>query len=80
MTDPGSLPERLPLGSWPPSTVPAGPLAAWSPRANNDVTGIAVNIAARIVATAGPGEIFVSRTVRDLVAGSEVVLAVAAGS
>jgi class 3 adenylate cyclase len=41
----------------------------------DDLTGIAVNIAARIVATAGPGEIIVSRTVRDLVAGSEVVLA-----
>jgi class 3 adenylate cyclase len=27
------------------------------------------------MATAGPGEIVVSRTVRDLVAGSEVVLA-----
>jgi class 3 adenylate cyclase len=40
----------------------------------DDVGGIAVNIAARIMATAGPGEIVVSRTVRDLVAGSEVVL------
>jgi class 3 adenylate cyclase len=39
-----------------------------------DVGGIAVNIAARIMATAGPGEIVVSRTVRDLVAGSDVVL------
>ena len=36
--------------------------------------GIAVNIAARIMATAGAGEIVVSRTVRDLVAGSDVVL------
>jgi class 3 adenylate cyclase len=40
----------------------------------DDVGGIAVHIAARILATAGPGEIVVSRTVRDLVAGSEVVL------
>jgi class 3 adenylate cyclase len=40
----------------------------------SDVGGIAVNIAARIMATAGPGEIVVSRTVRDLVAGSDVVL------
>jgi class 3 adenylate cyclase len=41
----------------------------------DDVGGIAVHIAARILATAGPGEIVVSRTVADLVAGSEVVLA-----
>jgi class 3 adenylate cyclase len=40
----------------------------------DDVGGIAVHIAARIMAAAGPGEIVVSRTVRDLVAGSEVVL------
>jgi class 3 adenylate cyclase len=40
----------------------------------DDVGGIAVNIAARIMATADPGEIVVSRTVRDLVAGSDVVL------
>jgi class 3 adenylate cyclase len=40
----------------------------------DDVGGIAVNIAARIMATAGPGEIVVSRTVRDLVAGSDVLL------
>jgi class 3 adenylate cyclase len=40
----------------------------------DDVGGIAVHIAARVLATAGPGEIVVSRTVRDLVAGSEVVL------
>jgi class 3 adenylate cyclase len=39
-----------------------------------DVGGIAVHIAARIMATAGPGEIVVSRTVRDLVAGSDVAL------
>jgi class 3 adenylate cyclase len=39
------------------------------------VGGIAVHIAARILAEAGPGEILVSRTVRDLVAGSDVVLA-----
>jgi class 3 adenylate cyclase len=40
----------------------------------DDVGGIAVHLAARILDTAGPGEIVVSRTVRDLVAGSEVVL------
>ena len=41
---------------------------------DGDVGGIAVHIAARIMATAGAGEIVVSRTVRDLVLGSEVVL------
>ncbi len=33
-------------------------------------TGIAVNIGARVAALAGPGEVFVTQTVRDLVAGS----------
>jgi class 3 adenylate cyclase len=36
----------------------------------DDIGGIAVNIAARVVAMAGPGETLVSSTVRDLVAGS----------
>ena len=40
----------------------------------DDVGGIAVHLAARIMATAGAGEIVVSQTVRDLVAGSDVVL------
>jgi class 3 adenylate cyclase len=31
-----------------------------------------VHIASRVMATASPGEILVSRTVRDLVAGAEV--------
>jgi class 3 adenylate cyclase len=35
-----------------------------------DVSGIAVHIAARIAASAAPGEVLVSSTVRDLVAGS----------
>jgi class 3 adenylate cyclase len=39
-------------------------------RADSDVQGIAVHIASRITALAGPGEIVVSRTVKDLVAGS----------
>jgi len=34
------------------------------------VGGIAVHIAARVMGLAGPGEVLVSRTVRDLVAGS----------
>jgi class 3 adenylate cyclase len=36
------------------------------------VAGIAVNIGARIAALAGPGEVLVSQTVRDLVAGSQI--------
>jgi class 3 adenylate cyclase len=40
----------------------------------DDVGGIAVHIAARIMAAAAPGEVLVSRTVRDLVAGSGLVL------
>jgi class 3 adenylate cyclase len=40
----------------------------------DDVGGIAVHLAARIMATAGAGEIVVSQTVRDLVAGSDVVM------
>jgi class 3 adenylate cyclase len=39
-----------------------------------DVGGIAVHIAARVMATAGANEIVVSRTVRDLVVGSNLVL------
>lgn len=37
-----------------------------------DIGGIGVHIAARVGALSGPGEILVSRTVRDLVAGSEL--------
>lgn len=37
---------------------------------DGDIGGIAVHIAARILGRAGPGEIVVSRTVRDLVVGS----------
>ena len=36
----------------------------------DDVGGIAVHIAARVAAQAGPGEVLVSSTVKDLVAGS----------
>jgi class 3 adenylate cyclase len=38
--------------------------------AGDDVQGIAVHIAMRVSALAGPGEVLVSRTVKDLVAGS----------
>jgi class 3 adenylate cyclase len=43
-------------------------------RRGDDVGGIAVHIAARIVGVAAPGEVLVSRTVRDLVAGSQIAL------
>jgi class 3 adenylate cyclase len=37
-----------------------------------DVAGIAVHLAARVLEEAGPGEIIISRTVKDLVAGSQI--------
>ena len=41
-------------------------------RRGDDIAGIGVNIAARIEAMAQPGEVLVSRTVTDLVAGSDL--------
>jgi class 3 adenylate cyclase len=41
---------------------------------DHDVGGIAVHIAARVMAAAAPGETLTSRTVRDLVVGSEILL------
>jgi class 3 adenylate cyclase len=41
---------------------------------DEDVGGMGVHIAARVMAAAGMGEILVSRTVRDLIVGSEIVL------
>ena len=38
--------------------------------AAHEVQGIAVHIASRVAALAGPGEVLVSRTVKDLAAGS----------
>ena len=35
-----------------------------------DYSGLAVHIGARVAALAGPGEVLVSSTVKDLVAGS----------
>lgn len=35
-----------------------------------DVVGIAVNVAARVLAQAGPSEVLVTRTIKDLLAGS----------
>ena len=40
----------------------------------SDIGGIAVHIAARVMAAAGPGEILTSQTVRDLVVGSDITL------
>jgi class 3 adenylate cyclase len=41
-------------------------------RSSNDVAGLAIHLAARIMGLAGAGEILVSDTVRDLVIGSEL--------
>jgi class 3 adenylate cyclase len=41
----------------------------------DDVGGIAVHVGARIAALAGPGEVLVSSTVKDLVSGSELEFA-----
>ena len=41
-------------------------------RRGDDVAGIGVHIAARVEASAQPGEVWVSRTVTDLVAGSGI--------
>jgi class 3 adenylate cyclase len=41
-------------------------------RLDGDVAGIAVHIGARVMALAGPGEVLVSSTVRDLVVGSSL--------
>lgn len=41
-------------------------------RRSDGIAGIAVHIGARVSALAGPGEVLVTRTVRDLVAGSGI--------
>jgi len=43
-------------------------------RPGGDISGLAVHIAARVQSAAAPGEIWVSRTVRDLVGGSGLEL------
>ena len=40
--------------------------------ADNGVAGIAVHIGARVAALAGPSEVLVTSTVKDLVVGSEI--------
>lgn len=44
-------------------------------RTGEDVAGIAVHLGARVMSLAGAGEVLVSRTVRDLVIGSELTFA-----
>jgi len=44
-------------------------------RGDDDIGGLAVHIGARIGSIAGPGEVLVSSTVRDLIAGSDLPLA-----
>jgi class 3 adenylate cyclase len=41
---------------------------------DNDVAGLGVHIAARVSAAAGPNEVLISRTVRDLITGSGIAL------
>lgn len=41
--------------------------------AGSDIRGLAVHIGARVAALAGPSEVLVSRTVKDLTAGSGLV-------
>ncbi len=50
------------------TSVPAATRAKWS-SSGEDVRGIAVHIGARVAALAGPNEVLVSQTVKDLVAG-----------
>jgi class 3 adenylate cyclase len=52
----------------------AGVHAGEVERRGDNVSGIAVHVAARVESLAAPGEILVSRTVADLVAGSDHVL------
>ena len=43
--------------------------------ASGDVRGMAVHVAARVMAAAGPGEVYVSATTRELVADAGLVFA-----
>jgi class 3 adenylate cyclase len=40
----------------------------------DDIAGIAVHVGERVASHAGPGEVFISRTVADLIAGSQIEL------
>jgi class 3 adenylate cyclase len=52
--------------------VPAGLHTGEVRLANGDVEGIAVHIASRVTGFAGASQVMVTRTVRDLVAGSGI--------
>jgi class 3 adenylate cyclase len=54
--------------------VRAGPHTGECERDGEGMTEIAVHIGARVAAMAGPGGVLVSRTVKDLVAGSGIEL------
>jgi class 3 adenylate cyclase len=41
-------------------------------RHGDDIAGIAVHFGQRVASDAGPGEVIISRTVADLIAGSDV--------
>jgi class 3 adenylate cyclase len=52
--------------------IKAGVHAGECERLGNSIAGIAVHIGARVVAIAGPGEVLVSSTIRELVMGSGI--------
>src|SRR6266496_2260256 len=65
--------NRLPgHGRRPVRRVRAGLHTGECARMNGKVGGIAVHIGARVAAASGPGEVVVSSTVKDLVAGSGI--------
>jgi class 3 adenylate cyclase len=43
-------------------------------RRGDDIAGITVHIGARVAELAGPSEVLVTRTVKDLIAGSDLEL------
>jgi class 3 adenylate cyclase len=53
-------------------TVRAGIHTGECERVGSKLAGLAVNVGARVSAAAGPGEVLVSGTVKDLVAGSGI--------
>jgi class 3 adenylate cyclase len=53
-------------------TIRAGLHTGEIERRDDDISGIGVHIGARIAALAGPGDVLVSRTVHDLVVGSDL--------
>jgi class 3 adenylate cyclase len=40
----------------------------------SDIAGIAVHVGQRVASQAGPGDVFISTTVADLIAGSDIEL------